>query len=147
LKEVRSFLAFNRAHFPIGQAQTLRMSYMKKNEPFSPYNFPIQYMPRVKENCRPPVFLLGAGLTFEEFITYAEYKGITKESVKGNYSWPMHIARDLGRECQLRDYFGDQKHRLVLLHKVWTKSKTPYVLGICTNYNARSEFPAEQYPG
>ncbi|THU81810.1 hypothetical protein K435DRAFT_467515 [Dendrothele bispora CBS 962.96] len=47
------------------------MKYMKAHEPWTPYDFPKQYMARVKYGYYPPTFVLGAGITVAEFMRYA----------------------------------------------------------------------------
>ncbi|THU81817.1 hypothetical protein K435DRAFT_872951 [Dendrothele bispora CBS 962.96] len=51
--------------------KTLHMRYMKAHEPWTPYDFPKQYMAHVKHGYYPPTFVLGAGITAAEFMRYA----------------------------------------------------------------------------
>ncbi|THU96020.1 hypothetical protein K435DRAFT_778727 [Dendrothele bispora CBS 962.96] len=127
-------------------SKTLHMKYMKLNEPWTPYNFPKQYMAHVQYGYYPPTFVLGAGLTATEFMHYAtEYfkKHDLFPSAFDRLDWPSIIAKHLGSVCEHFTTYGGQSSP-ILLQQVPTKSDTSYVLPICTNYDFPKRFPMEE---
>ncbi|KAK7471279.1 hypothetical protein VKT23_002687 [Stygiomarasmius scandens] len=106
-----------------------------------PEDFPKQYIPHVKYGYWPPKILLGAGLTFDEFMEYATNYFKEKNSYPAAFDksyWPSVVGR------HLRDICGLSQKEPMFLQEVWTRSKTPCVLAICSNYSFGRRFPTEQ---
>ncbi|THU96031.1 hypothetical protein K435DRAFT_109377 [Dendrothele bispora CBS 962.96] len=127
-------------------SKTLHMRYIKAHEPWTPYDFPKQYMAHVKYEYYPPTFVLGAGVTAAEFMRYAsEYfkRHDLFPQAFDRLDWPSIIAKHLGSVCEHVTTYGGQSSP-ILLRQVPTKSDTSYVLPICTNYNFPRRFPTEE---
>ncbi|THU80620.1 hypothetical protein K435DRAFT_972690 [Dendrothele bispora CBS 962.96] len=119
---------------------------MREHEPWTVYDFPVQYLPSIRPNYHPPTFILGASLTLDEFVSYAKHVNLFPSTTPCDTEsdWPIHVGKHLAEVCGLSEYFGDDRPTLIPLHHVHTKSQTPYVLPICTNYSFGSKFPLRQ---
>ncbi|KAK7434920.1 hypothetical protein VKT23_019923 [Stygiomarasmius scandens] len=120
----------------------LQLEYMKTHEPWQVDAFPPQYMPHTKyDYFPPPTFVLGAGVTLSEYMHYASEYAKELSSLPSSFD-SIRSASDSPKTA-LTSKEGE-KHRPIPLQKVWTRSDTPYVLPVCSNYSFGKHFPLEE---
>ncbi|THU85750.1 hypothetical protein K435DRAFT_970564 [Dendrothele bispora CBS 962.96] len=113
--------------------------YMKAHEPWDVYDFPQQYIPRVKYDYFPPTFVLGAAVTLSEYMGYANQKqplsSSSPDSDNNQTQSPLGTVSNVPKH---------ETHGHPPIQMVWTRSDIPYILPICSNYSLEKRFPEEE---
>ncbi|THU83605.1 hypothetical protein K435DRAFT_871142 [Dendrothele bispora CBS 962.96] len=122
--------------------KTLEPSYILENEPWTPFNFPEQYMPWFGPDHEPPCFYLGAVITMDDWLEYSRYA----ESATGGKCTGLATGFYLAQRIRLPEYLGPECEwgDELPLSRVRVKGKKAHMLQVCSNRSFGSEFPDEQ---